>query len=151
MPWSEVNMKARVWAIPASRMKAGRPHFVPLSDEAIEVLEQMEKGRIVGQERVFPGRRGGLLSDVAVNKTLHAIAPDVSVHGFRTSFRIWGAEKTRYPREVLEAALAHVNKDKVEAAYQRSDLFDLRRDVMPAWGAFATGKDARPEPEKSAA
>jgi integrase len=87
-------------------------------------------------ELVFQGTRGGCISDVAVNKTLHAIAPDVTVHGFRSSFRIWGAETTSTPSAVLELALAHVNPTKVEAAYQRSDLFERRRVLMTIWGDY---------------
>ena len=89
---------------------------------------------------MFPGGLDGLLSDVAVNKTLHSIAPEVTVHGFRSAFRVWCEEQTSYPRSVTEAALAHVNADKVEAAYQRSDLFERRRDLMRAWADFATGQ-----------
>jgi integrase len=85
---------------------------------------------------VFPGAKGGLLSDVAVNKTLHAVEPEVTVHGFRSSFRQWGAEKTSFPSAVLELALAHTDPNKVQAAYQRSDLFELRRKLMAAWGNY---------------
>lgn len=85
---------------------------------------------------VFPGGRDGLLSDVAVNKTLRAIAPDVTVHGFRSAFRTWCEDHTSYPRSVTEAALAHANSDRVEAAYQRSDLFDRRRELMRDWADF---------------
>lgn len=134
--WSEVNMKSRTWTILASRMKAERPHRVPLCDEAMEILTKMQEWRMAGADRVFPGNRGGLLSDVAVNKTLHAVAPDVTVHGFRSSFRIWGAETTSFPSAALELALAHVNKDKVEEAYQRSDLFERRVELMTAWGRY---------------
>lgn len=134
--WNEVNMQTRTWTIPADRMKAGRTHRVPLCDEAMEILTKMEQWRQEGSERVFPGHRGGLLSDVAVNKTLHAIEPDVTVHGFRSSFREWGAETTHFPSAVLELALAHVNKDKVEEAYQRSDLFERRLELMAAWGQY---------------
>jgi len=80
--------------------------------------------------------RSGLLADVTVNRTLHTIVPKVTVHGFRSSFREWGAETTRYPSAVLELALAHVNKDKVEEAYQRSDLFERRIELMSAWGSY---------------
>ncbi|MEF3193150.1 MAG: integrase, partial [Halothiobacillaceae bacterium] len=84
--------------------------------------------------------RGGVMSDVALNRALHAIAPDVTVHGFRATFRTWCEERTNYPRSVTEAALAHVNADKMEAAYQRSDLFERRRGLMRDWADFATGK-----------
>ena len=134
--WSEINMESRTWTIPAKRMKAKKEHKVPFCDEAKEILDKMEQWRREGSDRVFPGARGGLLSDVAVNKTLHAIAPDVTVHGFRSSFRDWGAETTAFPSAVMEIALAHVNKDKVEAAYQRSDLFERRVELMTAWGRY---------------
>lgn len=138
--WSEIDLDAKTWTIPAARMKAARPHRVPLSAPAMEIVKTMVELRRPGVELVFPGARDGLLSDVAVNKTLHGIAPDVTVHGFRSSFRTWCEEQTSYPRSVTEAALAHVNADKVEAAYQRSDLFERRRELMKAWADFATGK-----------
>ena len=137
--WSELDLDAATWTIPAKRMKAARPHRVPLSAPAVQIIRAMEKLRRPRVDLVFPGARDGLLSDVATNKTLHSIAPDVTVHGFRSSFRVWCEEQTSYPRSVTEAALAHVNADKTEAAYQRSDLFDRRRDLMQAWADFATG------------
>ena len=134
--WSEINNDTKAWTIPASRMKAQREHSIPLCDEAIEILKIMQQWRMNDAERVFQGARGGYISDVAVNKTLHAIAPDVTVHGFRSSFRVWGAETTATPSAVLELALAHVNQNKVEAAYQRSDLFERRRVLMTIWGDY---------------
>lgn len=139
--WDEMDMGSRVWTIPGSRMKAEKAHRVPLCDEAMAILTMMQQWRQDGSASVFPGARGGQLSDVAVNKTLHAIAPGVTVHGFRSSFREWGAETTAFPGAVLELALAHVNKDKVEAAYQRSDLFDRRRELMNAWGSYCDSND----------
>lgn len=138
--WSEIDVEAATWTIPASRMKAARPHRVPLPAPAVAILKAMLPLRRPGVDRVFPGARDGLLSDVAVNKALHAIAPDVTVHGFRSAFRTWCEEQTSYPRSVTEAALAHVNADKTEAAYQRSDLFDRRRELMRAWSDFCTGR-----------
>ncbi len=137
--WSEINLDAKSWTIPPERMKAQREHSIPLCEEAIEILRIMQQWRIDDGERVFQGTRGNFISDVAVNKTLHAIVPDVTVHGFRSSFRVWGAETTATPSAVLELALAHVNKDKVEEAYQRSDLFDRRRELMNAWGNYCKG------------
>ena len=138
--WDEIDLDAATWTVPAARMKAARPHRVPLSEPALDILRMMNAQRRPDVALVFPGARDGLLSDVAVNKTLHGIAPDATVHGFRSSFRVWCEEQTSYPRSVTEAALAHVNADKVEAAYQRSDLFDRRRQLMRAWADFATGK-----------
>ena len=134
--WADIDTEARTWAIPASRMKAGREHRVPLCDEALEILAKMQEWRRDDAVSVFPGARGGLLSDVAVNKVLHGIAPAVTAHGFRSAFRDWGAETTAFPSAALELALAHANKDKVEAAYQRSDLFDRRKELMTAWGRY---------------
>lgn len=138
--WNEIDMAAKTWTIPEHRMKAGVLQRVPLCDEAMEILVKMREWRMGDSERVFMGERGGLLSDVAINKTLHSIAPDVTVHGFRSSFRMWGAETTSYPSAVLEAALAHVNPNEVEASYQRSDLFERRRELMQAWGNYCSIK-----------
>lgn len=135
--WSEVNIDKRVWTIPEERMKAKRDHSIPLCDEAIEILQTMMQWQMNNTELVFPGSRGGLVSDVAINKTLHTIAPNVTVHGFRSSFRVLGAETTSIPSAVLELALAHVNRNRVEAAYQRSDLFERRSELMNAWGIIA--------------
>jgi integrase len=148
--WDEFDLEAAAWTIPAARMKAARPHRVPLSAPALEIIQTMAALRRPGADLVFPGARGGLLSDVAVNKTLHSIAPDVTVHGFRSSFRTWCEERTAYPRSVTEAALAHVNADKVEAAYQRSDLFERRRELMRAWADYCTGKARVIKLERSA-
>lgn len=138
--WSEIDMANKVWTIPASRMKAQREHKVPLCDEAIEVLTIMKEWNIKDADIVFMGSRETSITDVAINKTLHAINPNISVHGFRSSFRVWGAETTSTPSAVLELALAHVNQNEVEAAYQRSDLFDRRRDLMTVWGNYCKTK-----------
>lgn len=134
--WEEMDITQKTWRIPATRMKANRAHAIPLCDEAVEILNTMQQLLRNGATLIFPGEHGGLLSDVAINKTLHTIAPGVTVHGFRSSFRVWGAEITSTPNAVLELALAHVNKNQVEAAYQRSDLFERRRELMAAWGDY---------------
>lgn len=139
--WSEIDLTSKTWTIPEARMKAEIERRVPLCDEAIRILTKMQEWRIADTQRVFNGNRGGLLSDVAINKTLHSVAPDVTVHGFRSSFRMWGAETTTYPSAVMEAALAHVNPNEVEAAYQRSDLFERRRELMNAWGRYCVNTD----------
>ncbi|MHB1246181.1 MAG: tyrosine-type recombinase/integrase [Sulfuriferula sp.] len=137
--WSEIDLDAKVWTIPASRMKAGKEHRVPLCAEAVEILNTMQPWKQPVNDRIFPGERGGLLSDVALNKTLRTVADGVTVHGFRSSFRDWGAEQTSIPRAVMEAALAHSNQDKTEAAYMRSDLFERRVELMNAWGRYCAG------------
>lgn len=133
--WSEIDLKNKVWTIPADRMKARRPHRVPLSDAAVEVLE-LAKGR--HKEWVFPGPSDlGPLSNMALLMLLRREKQDTATtHGFRSSFRDWASEKTPFPREVAEMALAHVIESDTEAAYRRGDLFEKRRELMQAWGSF---------------
>ena len=120
------------------RMKAGREHRVPLSAAALAVLEQMQPDDAAPSDFVFPGGKPGRpLSSMALLMLLRRMSPtDLTAHGFRTTFREWAAEATDYPREVAELALAHVSKDKVEAAYQRGDLFEKRRRLMEEWARF---------------
>jgi integrase len=142
--WGEFDLSVKVWTIPAERMKAGREHRVPLSDSALEVLEKvmplglMNDGKSDPKAPVFPGPRRALpLSDVAMWRVLRRMKrPDLTVHGFRLTFSDWAAERTAYPREVVEMALAHAIENKVEAAYRRGDLFDKRRQLMEAWAGF---------------
>jgi integrase len=137
--WNEIDLKAKVWTVPAEKMKAKLEHRVPLSDAALNVLKIVLPLKNADDGLVFQGgRKGKPLSDVAVSKALAAVADNVTVHGMRSTFRDWCAESTSYPREVAEAALAHSNRDKVEAAYRRSDLFDQRARLMTQWGEFCT-------------
>lgn len=138
--WDEVNLKTKVWAIPAARMKSGREHRVPLSDAAIAVLEQMREVR--QNEFMFPGDRRAMMSNKAMDMLLPRTGRDVTVHGFRSTFKDWASERTNFPNEVSEAALAHAVGDKVEAAYRRGDMFEKRRMLMEAWTAYCTNKDA---------
>jgi integrase len=132
--WSEIDTEARVWVIPAERMKAQREHRVPLSDAALAVLDSV---RGLSPERVFTSsRRDRPLSNTTIARVLKSLDCPVTTHGFRSTFRDWCEEMTGFPREVKEAALAHTVRDKVEAAYRRSDLFDKRRDLMDQWGRF---------------
>ena len=133
---SDVDEDAAVWTIPADRMKGGREHRVPLSRRALEIVQGLPKDG----DYLFPGgRAGGHLSNMAMLKLLERMKrEDLTVHGFRSTFRDWAAEITNFPGEVAEAALAHVVGDKVEAAYRRGDLFEKRRRMMDAWAAFAT-------------
>jgi integrase len=133
--WDEFNLAERIWIVPVSRMKGGREHRVPLSDAALSVLQSMSAAK--QNAYVFPGDRRETLSNMALEMTLRRMKrADVTVHGFRSSFRDWAAERTNFPREVAEAALAHVVGDKVEAAYRRGDLFLKRRQLMDAWARF---------------
>lgn len=124
------------WLVPAARMKAKREHRVPLSARALGILREAE-GLADGSGLVFPGTRSGRpLSDMTLSKLVKELGFEADVHGFRTSFRTWAQERTNFPREVAEAALAHVVKDKAEAAYARSDVFDKRRKMMESWGTY---------------
>ncbi len=129
-----------VWTIPGERMKAGLDHRVPLSAAAVAILKTMKPLKTAGNGLVFPGgKKSQPLSDVAVSKALAAVADGVTVHGMRSTFRDWCAESTNYAREVAEAALAHSNPDKTEAAYQRSDLLEKRARLMNDWAKHCTG------------
>jgi integrase len=141
--WDEIDLgtaatsaTSATWTIPASRMKAKREHRVPLSKRAVDILREA-KGLGDGTGLVFPGTKAGkALSDMTLSKLVKELGFDADVHGFRTSFRTWSQERTNFPREVAEAALAHTIKDKAEAAYARSDVFEKRRKMMEAWAGF---------------
>jgi integrase len=127
-----------VWVIPEARMKAGREHRVPLSGPALAILKKMNEVR--ESDFVLPGgRKGKPLSNMAALALLKRIGRnDLTTHGFRSSFRDWAAERTNFPREVVEMALAHTIENKVEAAYRRGDLFQKRRQLMEAWARFCS-------------
>lgn len=134
---AEFDLDEGVWTVPAMRMKAKKPHRVPLTSRMIELL----KASFAESESpyAFPGfAEGKPLSGMAFLMLLRRMNVASTAHGFRSAFRVWAAEATSYPREVAELALAHVNKDRVEAAYQRSDLFIKRRKMMEEWSVFAT-------------
>ncbi|GIX52087.1 tyrosine-type recombinase/integrase [Sphaerotilus sulfidivorans] len=132
--WSEIDMQARTWTVPGSRMKAGKDHRVPLSDAAVRLLEGLP--RYVGNDLVFPAPRGGVLSDMTLSAVMKRLSVPATVHGFRSTFRDWAAESTAYPSDVVEMALAHTIRNKVEAAYRRGDLFEKRRQLMQAWADY---------------
>lgn len=136
--WDEVH--GDVWTIPAGRMKSGKEHRVPLSKRAVEILASLP----CSGEFIFQGRGGGkTLSKRGLITALHGMGrPDLTVHGFRSSFCDWVAERTNYPREVAEAALAHAIGNQVEAAYRRGDLFDKRRALMAEWARYCTSPPA---------
>jgi integrase len=142
----QVDLQAAVWIVPAARMKSGREHRVPLSEAAIAVLDEVAPlwGHRSGAWLFPGGRPEGPLSNMAMIMLLRRMGyGDLTVHGFRSTFRDWCAEATNYPREVAEAALAHILADKVEAAYRRSDLFEKRRRLMEDWARFCA-QPARP-------
>lgn len=134
--WGEVDLESKVWEVPADRIKMKRPHRVPLCDRAIEILQRMVEARRTDKPDclIFEGQRlGRPMSDMTLTQGLRRAGYSVTVHGFRSSFRDYCAEATSFPPELAEKALAHGNKNKVEAAYQRGDLFDRRRELMQAW------------------
>ncbi len=139
--WDEVDLVARVWTVPATRMKAQREHRVPLCGRAVGVLREAEQLRGVATRPefarlVFPSVRGKALDDATVSKLIRDLGIAAVPHGFRSSFRDWAAERTNHPREVVEAALAHKVRNPVEAAYARSDLFERRRRLMDDWSEY---------------
>ncbi len=137
--WREFDLEGKAWEIPGSRMKAGRAHRVPLSDRAVDILSRMRELRRTDSEDalVFEGSKTGRpMSDMTLTMPLRRAKYPFVVHGFRSAFRDWAAERTAFPREVAEKALAHAVRDKVEAAYQRGDLFDKRRNLMDAWALY---------------
>ncbi len=140
--WAEIDREARTWTIPASRMKAGREHRVPLSDAALQVLDNLP--RLAGNPYLFPGARPGRpLCGVSMLAALERMGRgDLTMHGFRSTFRDWAAERTNYPREVCEMALAHTVATGAEAAYWRGDIFEKRRALLADWAAFATSTPA---------
>jgi len=134
----EVDLDAGVWTIPADRMKAGKEHQIPLSEDAIQVIRGIN--REAGIKLLFPSAKGTELSDMTLTAVLRRMEKPVTAHGFRSTFRDWAGETTAYPREVIEHALAHQLKDKAEAAYARGTLLDKRRRLMVDWAKYCNEK-----------
>lgn len=149
MTWAEIDLRQAIWVIPAERMKAKLPHRVPLSWRALEILTGQ---RDLHESLVFPSTRDHVeLSDMAITALLRRLKIQsdtpgriATAHGFRSSFRDWCSERG-YSRDLAERSLAHTIKDKVEAAYHRTDLLEQRRELMNAWTAFVTGKPSLAE------
>jgi integrase len=137
--WDEVDFEGLVWTVPGQRMKGHRPHRVPLVPAMLAILKAQEGSDM---ELIFPGAKPGKpLSDMAMLTLLRRMnRDDITVHGFRSTFRDWAAEKTDYPREVAEMALAHTVGSAVENAYRRSDLFEKRRQLMGEWAKLDSDK-----------
>jgi integrase len=136
--WSEINLETKLWTVPAIRMKAKKEHKVPLSDQAVAILKALPRD----SGFVFPGGRKGVpISNMAMATLLKRMGRfDITVHGFRSTFRDWAAERTNYPNHVVEMALAHVIGDKVEAAYRRGDLLAKRAKLMADWSKYCATK-----------
>ena len=143
--WSEIDRDEGVWTLPAKRTKANRRHRVPLCGRALEILEAARALGDGAGPLVFTGRPGRAIEEKQLRRLLgkHKIA--AVPHGFRSSFRDWAAEETDHPREVIEAALAHVVRNRVEAAYARSDLFERRRRLMDDWAGYLAGPSRGPQ------
>ncbi len=137
--WDEIDQGGKVWTIPASRMKAERDHRVPLSDRVVEILKALPHEK--GNSHLFIGAEGGGLSNMAMATLLRRMGrKDFTVHGFRSTFRDWAAERTTYANHVVEMALAHAIPSGVEKAYRRGDLFEKRRKLMGAWASYIETK-----------
>jgi integrase len=137
--WTEVNFEQNVWTIPASRMKAGRDHRVPLTSRTVNLFSKA-RASSDGKDFVFPGRAAKApMSNMVFLMILRRMGAQFTAHGFRSAFRDWASECTNFPREVCEMALAHSIRDKTEAAYRRGDLFDKRRELMQAWDRYISG------------
>jgi integrase len=144
--WSEIDMDGEVWTVPANRMKMAKEHRVPLCNQAIKILRQMTEIR--RGDFIFPNDAGeGAMSNMALLMLLRRMHKEVTVHGFRSTFRDWCAEQTNFPRDVCEQALAHSLPDATEAAYRRTDMLNKRRFLMAAWDTYCT----KPPPKGSVA
>lgn len=144
MTWGEVDLEAKLWTVPAERMKAGVMHQVPLSDAAAAILKALRPDNAENDWIVFQAPRGGQMSDMALSQLLKRMSrPDITVHGFRSTFRDWAGEATQFGREEVEMALAHTIESAVERAYRRGRALEKRRDLMTAWADYCgTAPDA---------
>ena len=132
-----MDLRQKVWTVPAERMKAGKEHRVPLSDRATAILGELHHARV--SDFVFPGlKHGRPLSNMALEAVLRRAKVRVTMHGFRSSFRDWAGDSTHFTRDVVEAALAHAIENKAEAAYRRSDALEKRRRLMAAWASYGS-------------
>ena len=137
MVWSEVDLDAALWVIPAERMKANREHRVPLSTQAVALLRVQEAAREYLVEHVFPSNRKGALSDMAFTALMRRHKLAAVPHGFRSTFRDWAGETTHHPRDAVELCLAHTIDTKTEAAYRRGDMLEKRAAIMQEWADYA--------------
>jgi integrase len=134
--WAEIDLEKALWVVPAARMKAGKEHRVPLSPAAIALIQSLPK--VHGTNLVFPSSKSTPLSDMTLTGVLRRMGVDAVPHGFRSTFKDWASERTNYPAEMSEMALAHTISDRVEAAYRRGDLFDKRGRMMADWAEFCS-------------
>ncbi|MEN0087689.1 MAG: integrase arm-type DNA-binding domain-containing protein [Pseudomonadota bacterium] len=137
--WDEVDFDASIWSVPAVRMKTRKEHRVPLTEPMIDLIRPLYDGRV--SEYIFPGARYGRpLSNMAMSMLLRRMGEtEITVHGFRSSFRDWAGDQTSFPRDIAEGCLAHLVGSEIERAYRRSDALEKRRKLMEAWGHYLTG------------
>jgi integrase len=142
--WDEIDLKKKLWIVPCDRMKAGKEHRVPLSPRALAILQAIKSDQMDGGAYVFPGSkpRKSQSSMVFLMLLRRMKLPHLTAHGFRATFKTWATEQTDFPREAIEAALAHVAGDKLEAAYQRGDIIDKRQKLMTEWADYCGTKTA---------
>jgi len=140
--WAEIDLEARQWSIPGSRMKAGKDHVVPLNDAAMAVLERAALLKTAHDQPIFPGKGGKPISDMTMSKIMREMELPFTVHGMRSSFKDWAVESTSFPDAVSEAALAHMDANRVRAAYRRTDFLKMRADLMAAWARHLEGDGA---------
>ncbi|MEN3794881.1 site-specific integrase, partial [Fulvimarina sp. MAC3] len=142
--WDEIDFETRVWTVPADRMKAGRVHRVPLSDQAMKIILAMRT--VQSNDHIFPGQKAGRpLSNMSMEMAMRRMnLGHLTVHGFRSSFRDWVGEETEFARELAEAALAHIVGDQTERAYRRGDALEKRRALMEAWAQFCMSNEKNP-------
>lgn len=140
MTWAELDLEAKLWTVPATRMKASVEHQVPLSDAAVAILTALKPANAKPDHFVFNAPRGGSFSDMALSQLLKRMGRgDITVHGFRSTFRDWAGDKTNFEREVVEMALAHTITSAVERAYRRGRALEKRRELMAAWAEYCSG------------
>lgn len=138
-----MDLQNKIWTVPASRMKAGVQHEVPLSDAATAILTDLKEDGLKPTDFVFPAPRGGSLSDMALSQLLKRMGrADITVHGFRSTFRDWAGETTQFGREEIEMALAHTVASAVERAYRRGRALEKRRELMKAWSKYCANQDS---------
>lgn len=139
MTWGELDLDGKVWTVPATRMKAGASHQVPLSDAALAIVAALHKDGVEPTATVFPAKGGSTFSDMAFSQLLKRMDHgNITAHGFRATFRDWAGETTQFEREVIEMALAHTVASSVERAYRRGRALEKRRELMAAWAAYCS-------------
>ena len=149
MTWGEIDLDEKVWTVPAERMKAGVTHQVPLSEPALAILKAIQPQDVPPNAIVFPAPRGGPMSDMALSQLLKRMErKDITVHGFRSTFRDWVGEETQFDREEAEMALAHTVESATERAYRRGRALEKRRGLMDAWASYCNGIATRPLAEE---